>query len=351
MTQSVGKMKGDLTYDSHPVLDEGYVIDHFIAPVGSTQPIELNCNEDAAVLEFPVGKNLIVTTDAIIEGKHFLPTESPESIAKKALRINLSDLAAMGAQPFGYTLCLSYNTDSSTEWISRFFSSLGQENINYQISLLGGDTNRINGPTNISITAFGLVKEGKALTRSGAQSGDRIYVTGTIGDAALGHKILSGEYPETLDSDKIFLCSRFRIPTPRHVLAQHLADTVHSATDISHGLLKDLNLICVASDLQAFVRLDKIPTSRAVKNLLEATDLKQTKEIHDLICFGGNDYELLFTASAGESDHIDYLSRRYSVPITCIGHLGMRPEVSESDTVHRIKLLDENGQEIKVESP
>lgn len=344
-------MKGDLTYDNQLVLDESYVIDRFIAPICFTQPIELNCNEDAAVLEIPAGKNLIVTTDAIIEGKHFLASENPENIAKKALRMNLSDLAAMGAQPFGYTLCLSYNMESSADWIEKFFSSLGQENSNYQISLLGGDTNRTNGPTNISITAFGLVKEGKALTRSGAQSGDRIYVTGTIGDAALGLKVLVGEYAHLSDSDKIYLSSRFRVPTPRHVMAQHLSDTVHSATDISHGLLKDLNLICNASDLQAFVRLDKIPTSKAVKNLLATSDQDALKIINDLICFGGNDYELLFTASAGESDHVEYLSRRYSVPITCIGHTGLRPNIDESDFHSRIKLLDENGQEIKVNFP
>jgi thiamine-monophosphate kinase len=326
-------------------LGERDIIKRFIAPLTNFQSIDLNCEEDAAVLEVPAGKLLVMTTDAIVEGTHFFSTETPENIAKKALRVNLSDLAAMGAHPIGYTLCLTIGDNVTENWLSRFFVSLGEDNQTYRISLLGGDTNKSSGPINISITAIGDVAEGLAITRSGAQSGDRIYVTGTIGDAALGLKILQGQANAINEADKNFLINRYRLPQPRHSLGQHLGDVVHAATDISDGLLFDLNLICEASDLQAYVRMDKIPLSKAVANLLNAAKPEDREGILESIRAGGDDYELVFTASPGEADHIEYLAQRYSVPMTCIGHLGLK---SDETPECRVVLMDENGTEIPI---
>ncbi len=350
MAYQIGKTKEVLITDKalppHMGLSERDIIKNFIAPLAQIQSLQLNCEEDAAVLEFPAGKMLVMTTDAIIENTHFFMTDPPETIAKKALRVNLSDLAAMGAHPIGYTLCLTLGDSITQEWLGRFFSSLGEDNQNFHVSLIGGDTNKSNGPLNISITAIGDVAESLAITRCGAQSGDRIYVTGTIGDAALGFNCLQGLYTNLTDVDRNFLISRYHVPNPRHRLAQHLGDVVHAATDISDGLLLDLKLICESSDLQAYVRRDRIPLSKAVKNLLKASDASHHAAIFDAICAGGDDYELIFTASPGEADHIEYLAQRYAVPITCIGHLGVKPE--DADDTKRILLMDDQGNQLPI---
>lgn len=349
MEQPIGKARvalsptEDQSQNTH--LNERDIIKKYIAPLTHTQPHELDCDEDAAVLELPAGKLIVITNDAIIEDTHFFHNDPPETVAKKALRVNLSDIAAMGARPIGYTLCLTFGDSMTEEWLSRFFASLGEDNSLYKISLLGGDTNKSNGPIHISITAIGDISEGCALARSGAQSGDRIYVTGTIGDAAIGLKVLQGQYDHLSDADKKFLISRYHIPHPRHVLGQQLIDTVHSATDISDGLLLDLQLVCEASDLQAYVRHDRIPLSKSVQNLLKSVSANESEMIHKLICAGGDDYELIFTASSGEGDHIEYLAERYGVPITCIGHLGARPENADDQ---RVFLMDENGTQIPI---
>lgn len=346
-----GKTKAEETSKSHTTrgrLTERDIIRTYIAPLTNLQPIELDCEDDAAVLEFPAGKLLVMTTDAIVEGTHFLSSDTPESLAKKALRVNLSDLAAMGAHPIGYTLCLTMGSSITEDWLKRFFASLGEDNQNYRVSLLGGDINESEGPLNISVTAIGDVAEGGAITRSGAHSGDRIYVTGTIGDATLGLKVLQGEYGDLSDADKAFLIRRFCVPTPRHVLAQNLGNVVHAATDISDGFLLDLDLICQASGLEAYVRVDRIPFSKAVKKMLKDTTPDDRTAFYQMLLSGGDDYELIFAASPGEADHIEYLAQRYSVPITCIGHLGLKAEEGSAPAINRINLIDEHGDQMPI---
>ncbi len=186
------------------------------------------------------------------------------------------------------------------------------------------------------------------MCRHKAQPGDRIYVSGTIGDAALGLKVLQDEFPD-LDSNSInYFVDRYRLPTPRGVLAQNLCDVVHSAIDISDGLLSDLQLICQASHLHAYVKRDRIPLSKPVKQILKELPAGKKDALYNLILAGGDDYELLFTISSGETDHIEYLAKRHRVPLTCIGHLGAVPE-QDRTTIHsnaHITLLDSKGHEV-----
>lgn len=349
MAYQTGKTKGEESPElAVGTLTERTLIRKYVAPLTHTQPIALDVEDDGAVIDFPAGRMLVMTTDAIVEGVHFFSQDAPETVAKKALRVNLSDLAAMGAHPIGYTVSIILNSSVTEEWIARFYSSLGEDNHKYRISLLGGDTSRTEGPIAITVTAIGDVDEGRALYRAGAQSGDRIYVTGTIGDAALGLKIHRNEYVELSDADKAFLLSRYHVPLPRHVLAQTLGQVAHSATDISDGLLLDLDLICEASGLNAYIRLDKIPLSKALRNLLRQTEEVDRQALYQTILSGGDDYELIFTTSPGEADHIEYLAQRHGVPITCIGHLGLKTD-EESTPVQRINLIDEGGKPLSIQ--
>lgn len=268
---------------------EDSLIARYFRPL-ATDPGAFGLVDDAAILQAG-GDEIVVTTDAIVEGVHFLPDDPPDSIARKALRVNLSDLAAKGAVPAGFVLTLALRTQDDG-WLAPFARALGEDAGLFGCPLLGGDTVSTPGPVMISVTAFGRVAPGKMVRRSGAKPGDRIVVTGTIGDAALGLDILKGGAVATaLAQDAAasqMLVGRYRVPQPRNALAPALRDHASAAMDVSDGLAGDLAKLCAASGVAAVIDAQSIPLSAAAATLLA----RGTFSIEAIVS-GGDDYEIL----------------------------------------------------------
>lgn len=257
------------------------------APVNSE--VVLAGGDDAAILAPPPGRQVVIATDMLIAGRHFPESTAPDAIAHKALAVNLSDLAAMGATPLGFTLSLGLpETDES--WLERFSAGLRAAADRWGCDLVGGDTVRAPQLT-LSITVFGSVAAGKAIRRSGGRSGDRLAVTGTIGDAALGLSLAleTGLAPSDLShTDRDYLLDRLDRPEPRLSVGQALCGVASAGLDVSDGLLQDLGHMLGASGLSAEIDLDTIPLSSAARHWLDA----QPAAI-DQMLGGGDDYELL----------------------------------------------------------
>ena len=294
---------------------EDSLIARYFRPL-ATDPGAFGLGDDAAVLS-ALGDDIVVTTDAIVEGVHFLSADPPDTIARKALRVNLSDLAAKGTTPAGFVLTLAL---SSTEdaWLAPFARGLGEDISLFGCPLLGGDTVSTPGPRMISITAFGRIPVGKTVHRSGARPGDRVMVTGTIGDAALGLAVLKGGAVATaLANDamaKEMLVGRYRVPQPRNALAKAIRDHAHAAMDVSDGLAGDLVKLCAASGVSAAIDAQSIPLSEPAMALLA----RGVVGIEALIA-GGDDYEVL---CAIPEDGVEAFARAAglaSVSVTSIG--------------------------------
>ncbi len=209
----------------------------------------------------------MVTTDAIVEGVHFLSGDPPGTLARKALRVNLSDIAAKGAAPAGFVLTLALRKVEEA-WLKPFATALGEDAADYGCPLLGGDTVSTPGPLMISITAFGRVPHGKMVHRAGARAGDLVFVTGTIGDAALGLDVLRGPAALALADDaaaRDFLATRYRVPQPRNALALAVRDHASAAMDVSDGLAGDLSKLCAASGVSADIELSACPVPRPLQ--------------------------------------------------------------------------------------
>jgi len=218
-------------------------------------PGSLGLTDDAAVFTPPPGRELVVTADAMVESVHFLPGTAPGLVARKLLRVNLSDLAAMGAMPLGYLVTLSVPRSFGDDWFAGFAAGLAQDQAAFGTALLGGDTTQTPGPLCVSLTAIGHVAPGQAIRRSGAQAGDEVWVTGTIGDGVLGLEAARGNLA---DPDG-YLAGRYNLPTPRLGLALH--GWARACMDVSDGLFQDLGHICRASGVGAVVEADLVPLS------------------------------------------------------------------------------------------
>src|SRR5947209_3700751 len=266
---------------------EDALIARYFKPL-ATDPGAFGLLDDAAILK-ALGKDIVVTTDAIVEGVHFLPGDPADTVAQKALRTNLSDLAAKGADPAGFVLTLALRKVEEA-WLAGFARGLGADAATFGCPLLGGDTISTPGPLMISITAFGRVPEGKMVHRNGAKPGDCVVVTGTIGDAALGLDVLKqGRVAATIDAAaKEMLVGRYRVPQPRSALASAVRAHAHAAMDVSDGLAGDLAKLCAASGVSAAIDLPAIPLSAAASVALAAG----ATSMGDIIS-GGDDYELL----------------------------------------------------------
>lgn len=307
-------------------------IARFFAPLAG--PGGLGLMDDAALVECAPGHRLVVTVDQAIENIHFLPDDPPGLVAKKLLRRNLSDLAAMGARPLHYLLTTALPADRDDDWLEAFAAGLAEDQAEFGVDLIGGDSASINGPVSLTITAIGEVAEDREIRRSGARAGDRIWVSGTIGDAVLGLKVLRGGYPFLAAADRAALARRFQLPEPRVALGLRLVGIAHAMCDVSDGLLADLGHICEASGTGATVRLPALPLSPAARRAAgDAPDLLAH------LATGGDDYELVFAAPPQAEEAIGRLAAELGLPLTAVGTI---------DEAEGVRLLGAGGAPIAV---
>lgn len=319
----------------------------------------LGLRDDAALLTPPPGEDLVLTLDTIVAGVHYLPDDPPETVAQKLLRVNLSDLAAMGARPLGYLMSTSLARGQDESWIAGFARGLAADQAEFGIALLGGDTTRTPGATTLSLTAVGAVPAGRVLRRGGARPGDAIYVSGTLGEATVGLDLARGLLPfgegapggATLGEDAVgedvagedtmretagspllsateaaHLIARYRQPTPRLALGQGLLESglATAALDVSDGLVADLGHMAAASGVTAEVRLADIPISAALYRLAEGESRWLSRFVT-----GGDDYELVFAAPPDRAADIAALAARLGVFVTRIGTFQDREEAGQ----------------------
>lgn len=273
------------------------LIARYFAPIAGRDPAALSLKDDAAVFSPPSGCEVVVTTDALVADVHFRSIDEPELIAQKVLRVNLSDLAAMGAKAGGVVLTTGYNRDLPEEWIAHFAKSFGEDCAHFDVPLLGGDTVGTPGPTFFNLTAFGYVPAGRALRRDAARPGDVLAVTGTLGDAALGLSVLMGKLPDLDEKSADFLRDRYWVPQPRMSESQSCMASGgrFAAMDLSDGLAGDSRKICSASNVGMIIHQDAIPLSSAAKAVLE-----EHPDRWGQILGGGDDYELLIAGSSSD---------------------------------------------------
>src|SRR5262250_463908 len=251
-----------MSTDSTAQSGEERLIARYFAPLAK-HPAALGLTDDAAAITPPAGCDLVLKTDGIVAGVHFFPDDPPDTVAKKALRTNLSDLAAKGAKPLGFLLTLALPEGVGDAWLAPFARGLGADAEAFGCPLLGGDTDRTGGPITISIAALGAVPQGKMLRRTGAQAGDRVVVTGTIGDAALGlllrRGISAAERWRLTSEERNSLEGRYLVPQPRSAIAEILRAHASAATDVSDGLAGDLGKLCRASGVAAEIAVARVP--------------------------------------------------------------------------------------------
>jgi thiamine-monophosphate kinase len=285
---------------------------HFLPLAG---PGALGLADDAALLTPPPGRELVLSADAMVAGVHFLPNDPPDTIGRKLLRVNLSDIAAKGAVPIGYLMTVSTPKDMPDAWFAGFAAGLARDQAVYGVTLLGGDTTSTSGPVSLSLTIIGHVAPGTAVRRSGARPGDAIWVTGTIGDGALGLQVALGK----LADSNGYLLDRYRLPRPRIGLA--LAGIASAAMDVSDGLVQDLGHLCRASGAGAEIDAEAVPLSDAARAAGPAW--------LETCLTGGDDYELLLAVPHDGREALLASAARVSIQVTPIGRfLPGAPEVT-----------------------
>ena len=310
-------------------LGEFAFIDRLLKPLAASQPGALGLADDAAVLALPEGEAAVLAKDGLVEGVHFLPDCPPDSLAHKLLAVNASDLAAMGAKPLGYLVFLARSPAVDRSWLEAFAAGLGVAQARFGLTLLGGDTVATPGPLTLSCTVLGTLPLGSEIRRSGACPGDSLVVTGTLGDAALGLRILKGLAAE--EAEAFWLVDRYRRPTPRLELGQALRGLATAMLDVSDGLLADLGHILDESRVGAVVEAAALPLSPVARHMPGARDCALA---------GGDDYELLFTVPPAKLDAALEAARRCGVQATPIGRIVSEPTLA---------VLDEQGEEFTPE--
>jgi thiamine-monophosphate kinase len=316
-------------------------IARYFRPLAESSPVGLGLIDDAALLTPPPGSSLVLTADAMVAGVHFLADDPPGLIARKLLRVNLSDLAAMGARALGYLITVSWPETIEEPWIGAFAAGLEADQTTFDVVLFGGDTTRTPGPLCLSLTAIGSVPEGRALRRNGAGEGDEIWVSGTLGDAGLALREIGDRLPDSLcGADRDALRERLRLPTPRLALGQALLreDLATAAIDISDGLVADLGHVAETSGLAAEVDAARVPLSGPARRALDA-DPGLLAEV----LTGGDDYELLFTAPSGRAEALGGLAERLDLPLTSIGRMAAGQGVAVRDASGTPLALEHTG--------
>jgi thiamine-monophosphate kinase len=291
-------------------LGEFALIDRYFRPL-ATDPGAFGLTDDAAVYRQRPGDDLVITTDTVAAGVHFFADDPADSIAKKALRVNLSDLAAKGAEPYGYLLSLALSANWTEAWLKRFAAGLASDQKTYGVTLLGGDTTRAAGGLSVAITALGRIPKGEMVLRSGAEPGDSIFVSGTIGDGALGLRLRG-----TQGRGVRHLVDRYLHPQPRVALAPVVRAHATAAMDVSDGLVGDLAHICAVSGVGAEISVPDIPLSPAAAAMLMADP-----KLLPVIINGGDDYEILATVPRAAEDAFVEDADACGVSVTRIGSI------------------------------
>jgi thiamine-monophosphate kinase len=296
---------------------EDRLIARFFRPL-ARDPGAFNLVDDAAILAPPPGHDVVLKTDAIVGGVHFFPDDPPDSIGRKALRVNLSDLAAKGARPAGFLLTLALPGGIGDDWLAAFSGGLGADVEQYGCPLFGGDTVRSPGPVMVSVAAFGTLPAGTMVRRDGARPGDWVFVSGTIGDAALGLTLRRHEERRfELDAaERRHLLARYLLPEPRSGLAEPLRRHAAAAMDVSDGLAGDLAKLCRASGCSAEIEVDNVPLSDGARRLLTAD-----AGLVETALTGGDDYEIVCAIRPPEVEPFRAAAAAASIAVTGIGHI------------------------------
>ena len=268
-------------------------------------PGALELRDDAALLMPPAGRELVLTVDAMIAGVHFLPDDPPDLVGRKLLRVNLSDLAAKGATPLGYLMTIAAPRDTDDAWFAGFAAGLAQDQREFDVTLLGGDTTSTPGPIALSLTILGHVGPGTMVQRAGAQPGDGVWVTGTIGDGALGLAVAQGRLADPTG----YLHRRYLLPQPRVGLM--ITGVASAGMDVSDGLVQDLGHLCRAGDLAAEIDAALLPLSPPAR--------QAGPDWLPAILTGGDDYELLLAVPPDREAALHDAARDAGIPVTRIG--------------------------------
>lgn len=309
------------------------LIAEFFAPLASNAPGALGLVDDTALFSPPPGHELVLKTDAIVEHVHFRHDDPPASVAKKALRVNLSDLAAKGATPVGYLMDLLLPDWPDRAWLAGFSGGLAEDQATFGVSLMGGDTSATPGPLAVAVTAFGLVPTGAMIRRAGARPGDLVFVSGTIGDAGGGLAVLEGHKASHATAENLIF--RYRVPQPRVAFGMALRGVAHAALDVSDGLVADLGHLADVSQVRIEIDAPRIPLSSAFVDLLG-----EGVEARIRAATSGDDYEIAFTAGADERDAVFAAARRTGTSVHEIGRVSAGAGVA---------LIDGAGHEIALE--
>lgn len=317
-------------------LNEFSLIEEYFSSLGKAPGIALGVGDDAAVLDIPEGEQLVVTVDTLVAGVHFPHNTSPGDIAHRCLRVNLSDIAAMGAKPCWFTLALTL-PEANEDWLRQFSQALSDDAGLFHCALVGGDTTA--GPLAITIQLFGTVPKGQALTRSGAQIGDHIYVTGSLGEGAAALSVFGIGDPVVIDNEneREALLQRFYRPEPRLREGLQLRNKASSALDISDGLLADLGHIAKASHLGATIHFEQLPVVPWLKALVDPD------RVAGWVLSGGDDYELCFTVPEKNCAAVNTLIEKGELSACYIGQMTSEPGVRCFDVKGNLINIEQSG--------
>ena len=330
------------------------LIETYLAPLAAGHAGAFGLKNDAAV--FPGGRDtsIVVTADTMVQGVHFLAEDPPELVGRKLLRVNLSDIAAMGGRPFGYLLSVALPPDLEQDeaqdlgqdrgeaWFAGLARGLAEDQAAFHVGLLGGDTVSTSGPPVLSLTALGRVPADRVLRRDGARAGDDLYVSGSVGDAALGLLVLQDKLAEVPEAAGRALADRYRLPQPRLKLGQALAEGgfARTAIDVSDGLVADLGHLARGAGLAAELWAAEVPVSPAALQVLAGAP-----EQLETVLTGGDDYELLFSARESQRESLTELAQQLDLPITRIGRFAKGEGVSVLGHDGRPLALSRSGWE------
>ena len=319
--------------DDDKLSAEDRLIARYFAPL-ATHPGALGLSDDAAFIKPPPGTDVVLKTDAIIGGVHFFAEDDAHDVARKALRVNLSDLAAKGAKPIGFLLSLALPKETGGDWLAAFAQGLRDDAEAYGCPLFGGDTDRTPGPITISIAMFGSVPEGTMVRRAGARPGDRVFVSGSIGDAALGLAMRKntnlGATWKLSEAQRQHLASRYLLPQPRNALAEALRVHASAAMDVSDGLVGDFTKLCRASKVAAEIAAARVPLSDAAKAAVAAEPA-----MLETALTGGDDFEIVCTVPVAKAEAFRAAAKTANVAVA---------EIGEIKAGEGVRFVDSHGQ-------